>query len=225
MKNNKLINNPYAFWERIFSPPKDELGRPLKFKKSKIMKKPMYRVISLEDWQEALKTGKFKTSLPIKQDEAYLNEIKEKDKTKYKQIIHNQNARKFTRVTPKEPYAWKNSTSDLDVLVKYNSIYKKLNPSTEYGGDDELFACGLSVNDVSEVVDKKGNIIYKKPSLEKRTISTIFISFVFAGFFFSTPSLTGNVIGLNPNLKNILGILLTLFGIIGFFYYNKFSKQ
>lgn len=65
----------------------------------------------------------------------------------------------------------------------------------------------------------------KGDSLEKRTITAVFIAFLFAGLFFSTPSLTGNLI-LNQNsvLQNYFGFLILLIGSVGFFFSNKYIK-
>jgi hypothetical protein len=150
----------YSLFDRIFYPPKDELGRKLKFTKSKIMRKPMYRTVSLKDWEYVLKTGKFRKSLPIDNEE-YLKKIKEADPKKYKEIRYAEKSRDYTRVTPYPEYAkehhWR---EDSDVFIEFKPMYDKLKPSTELGGYDEIFAYDLSLNDIKKAINKKGEILY-----------------------------------------------------------------
>lgn len=162
IKNFELFLEHYNLWDRTFNPPKDELGRKLKFTKNKIMKKPMYRTITLADWQHVLKTGKFLKSYPI-DNEDYLKKIKDIDPKTYKEIRYKEKSRNYTRVTPHpdyaKQYAWQNDT---DVFVEFKPMYDRLFPSTEVGGYDEIFAKDLSLEDVVRVTDRKGNIIYDK---------------------------------------------------------------
>jgi len=233
MKRN-LIENPYTFWERLFSSPKDELGKPLKFRKNKIMKSPMYRLIPKKDWEDTLGTGKFKTSFPLEQREGHLERLKETDPHLYKKVIYGQNSRKFTRVTPKKKDALMHSNSESDVLVELKPIYKKLFPSTEYGGYNEIFAYDLSIKDLSTVTNKKGEIIYHEPSyqgpskvtplvnpLERKLISEIFLLLFLVGISLIPANLTANIIGNYGTVHRLIGITLILLAISGYFVYNK----
>lgn len=157
----ELFLEHYNLWDRTFNPPKDEFGRKLKFTKNKIMKKPMYRTMTMADWQHALKTGKFLKSLPT-DNEDYLRRIKDTDPKTYKEIRYREKSRDYTRVTPYPDYAkmhvWTNPN---DVFVEFKPIYKKLQPSSEVGGYDEIFAEDLSIEDVKKVIDMQGNILYE----------------------------------------------------------------
>jgi hypothetical protein len=157
--DHKIVN-PYGFFERIFNPPKDEFGRSLKFKKDNLKNKPVYRMISEDDWNYVLKIGRFRKSFPLNQDEKTLENLKRTNPLEYKRIIYSQNSRNFTRVTPNREYSSNFNNSKNPLLIEFKPISKKLFPSTELGGNDELFAKNLSLKDVLVVRDKSGKIIY-----------------------------------------------------------------
>jgi len=63
----------------------------------------------------------------------------------------------------------------------------------------------------------------KSKTLEK-IVSGIFIFSVLVGLFLSAGNLTGNIIGISGTGGRFFGIILTLFGISGFFIHKKLSK-
>jgi hypothetical protein len=72
-----------------------------------------------------------------------------------------------------------------------------------------------------EYIKNKNSQTSKSNSLEGKIISEIFILSFIIGLFFLSPNLTGNVIGISQSKNNLLGIVLTLTGIFGFFIYRK----
>lgn len=71
--------------------------------------------------------------------------------------------------------------------------------------------------------EKHPEKVSKKSSLEK-IISGVFVFSFVVGLFLSSNVLTGNVIGNSGGGQKILGIILTLVGIGGFFVYRKFRE-
>lgn len=66
---------------------------------------------------------------------------------------------------------------------------------------------------------------YKPNNLEKMAEAAVFVMF-FAGLFFLSSNVTGNVIAnLNKITMNILGIILFALGIVGLFFYSRRRKQ
>lgn len=61
----------------------------------------------------------------------------------------------------------------------------------------------------------------KKKSFLEKIVSGIFVLSFLAGLFLSSNSLTGNVIGTPGNFHKLIGIILILVGISGFFIYRK----
>lgn len=66
-------------------------------------------------------------------------------------------------------------------------------------------------------------VLGKSKGLEN-IISGIFIFSFLVGLFFSSNNLTGNVIGTSGSFHKLIGIILVLFGIGGFFVYRRIRR-
>jgi hypothetical protein len=71
---------------------------------------------------------------------------------------------------------------------------------------------------------KKIRLINNKNSLENKIISGLFVFVIVFGIILTTFNLTGNVIGKSEIGHSFIGAVLFLFGISGFFIYNKLRK-
>lgn len=66
----------------------------------------------------------------------------------------------------------------------------------------------------------------KKDSLEKRVVSSTFIAIFTFSLFLISSNITGNIIGNMTKLSsNMVGIILFLFSILGFFIYIKLKRR
>jgi len=71
----------------------------------------------------------------------------------------------------------------------------------------------------------KANHIEKptsNPKTLEKMLSVIFISSFIIGSFFNLNNFTGNVVGATENTFNVFGIILMIFGILGFLIYKKY---